>query len=62
MARWRMGDGAVLSVAANLGADPVSLQPLRGAIVFESAWRAGACVLSGRLAGRSTVALMEAPP
>jgi malto-oligosyltrehalose trehalohydrolase len=59
MARWRMGDGAVLSIAINLGADPVPLDPPGGKLLFESVAQAGARALSGRLPTRCTVAFME---
>ena len=55
-ARWRLGDGAVLTLAANFAEQPCSLDPPRGRCLFSS--RDGA--LDGaRLGGRSTVAFLE---
>lgn len=55
-ARWRMGDGAVLALAMNLGEQACSLDPPRGDCLFAS--RDGA--FDGtRLDGRSTVAFLQ---
>jgi len=55
-ARWRMGDGAVLSMAVNFGEQPCALGRPRGRCLFAS--RDGA--LEGkRLGGRSTVVFLE---
>ena len=56
-ARWRMGDGAILALAANLGEDTCSFSPPPGDCLFAS--RANA-IDGTRLSGRSTVALLEA--
>jgi maltooligosyltrehalose trehalohydrolase len=61
IAHWRMGDAAVLTIASNLGADPVALQPPRGRLLFESTRDAGARVQAGRVPAWATVALLEAP-
>jgi len=34
VARWRLGDGTVLTLAVNLGDRPVSVVPLRGRLIF----------------------------
>jgi malto-oligosyltrehalose trehalohydrolase len=60
LAQWRMGDGAVLSIAANLGDEPVALDPPAGRVLFESLDEAGSSSRSGRLPARCTVAFMEA--
>jgi malto-oligosyltrehalose trehalohydrolase len=58
-ARWRLGDGTVLAMAANFDEQPCRIAPPRGKCLFSS--REGA--LDGqRLAGRSTVVFLEAAP
>jgi maltooligosyltrehalose trehalohydrolase len=57
LARWRMGDGAVLAIAINLGLEACALSPPRGAHVFET--RQGA-VDRGELRARSTAIFLEA--
>ena len=58
-ARWRMGDGAVLGVATNLGAeDQPSVLP-RGTCLFSTHPQA---LASHTLPGRSTTVLLEPPP
>ncbi len=58
-ARWRMGDGAVLALAANLGEQACDIDLPRGDCLFAS--RDGA--LDGtRLGGRSTVAFLQPAP
>jgi malto-oligosyltrehalose trehalohydrolase len=55
-ARWRLGDGAVLALAANFGEQPCTVDRSRGRCLFSS--RGGA--LEGvRLGGRSTVVFLE---
>jgi malto-oligosyltrehalose trehalohydrolase len=36
VARWRMGDGAVLTLASNLGSEAVALEPPSGTLLFVS--------------------------
>jgi maltooligosyltrehalose trehalohydrolase len=58
-ARWRMGDGSILGMATNLGAeDQPSVWP-RGACLFSTHPQA---VASHTLPGRSTTVLLEPPP
>jgi 1,4-alpha-glucan branching enzyme len=57
IARWRMGDGATLTIATNLGPDPCRFQHPDGNLIFEI--RDGAFARRGQLAGRSTVAFLE---
>jgi maltooligosyltrehalose trehalohydrolase len=55
-ARWRLGNGAVLTLASNLGAEPCALVRPAGAMIFATsngAWD------DGQLAGTSTVAWLE---
>ena len=55
-ARWRLGDGTVLTMVANFDEQPCRLSPPRGECLFSS--RDGA--LAGqRLGGRSTVVFLE---
>jgi malto-oligosyltrehalose trehalohydrolase len=56
LARWRMGDGTVLAIAANLGAEPCAIALPSGERLFESVDKA---IVDGRLAGRCTVAFLE---
>ena len=58
-ARWRMGDGAVLSVATNLGAEDQPSALPRGTCLFSTHPQA---VASHTLPGRSTTVLLEPPP
>jgi malto-oligosyltrehalose trehalohydrolase len=37
LARWRFGDGSVLSIATNLDRQPVARPPLAGAVIFSTA-------------------------
>ncbi len=59
VARWRMGDGARLSIASNLGSDAVSIDALSGRILFASSAGAAEEVARGKLLPRSTVAMLE---
>jgi hypothetical protein len=55
-ARWRLGDGTVLAIAANFDEQPCRLSPTGGRCLFSS--RDGA--LDGeKLGGRSTVVFLE---
>jgi len=57
VARWRMGDGAALTIATNLGSEPCAFQRPSGELIFEI--REGAMAQRGQLPGRSTVAFLE---
>jgi malto-oligosyltrehalose trehalohydrolase len=59
LASWRMGDGAILTIAANLGGAPVRLDPPQARALFESATGAAAGAQNGSLVARSTVAFLE---
>jgi maltooligosyltrehalose trehalohydrolase len=58
-ARWQLGDGAELVLASNLGADPVMIEPVGGAMLFESAPGDAEALQDGSLRGRCTVALLQ---
>jgi maltooligosyltrehalose trehalohydrolase len=53
LARWRLGDGAVWSVAANLGAEPCNFTAPSGRVVFGHA-------REGELSAHTTLAFLEA--
>ena len=60
LARWRMNDGAVLTLAANLGKAAVSAAPPNdGRVLFESATGAAKSLKDGSLPPHTTVALLE---
>ncbi|MBV9782958.1 MAG: malto-oligosyltrehalose trehalohydrolase [Acidisphaera sp.] len=62
-ARWTMGDGALLTVAANFGPEAVKGEECPGSLLFESEDGAGKAARHGRLPARATVAfLQESPP
>ncbi len=59
LARWQLGDGAELIIACNLGAAGVSVEPLGGAMMFESQPGDAEALREGSLRGRCTVALLQ---
>ena len=62
LARWRLGNQAVLSIATNLGETPCSLaQKLDGGLLHESRAGAGEEARQGRLAAATTVAVVTPP-
>jgi maltooligosyltrehalose trehalohydrolase len=54
MARWRMGDGAVLTLASNLDASPVAVDTISGRLLFASR-----PVENGSLPGHCTYAFVR---
>jgi malto-oligosyltrehalose trehalohydrolase len=56
---WRLGDGAVLTIAANLGEDQVSVENLGGRVIFATSDDVAHRAQGGTLDGYSTVALLE---
>jgi maltooligosyltrehalose trehalohydrolase len=60
-AAWRLGNGAVLTIATNLDAEPVAVDPCPGGLLFQSAPGASDAVQHGRLPARSTVAFLAEP-
>ncbi len=60
LARWRLGDGAVLSIACNLG-DRHATCALSGPLLFESIAGAAAVLGTGTLLPRCCVVLLETP-
>jgi maltooligosyltrehalose trehalohydrolase len=59
LARWRLNDGAVLTLAANLGETAARLSAPAGRVLFESAPGGARSLQDGTLPPRSTVALLE---
>jgi maltooligosyltrehalose trehalohydrolase len=60
VARWRLGNGAMLALAANLGRQSCVVASLKGDLLFESRAGAGEDARHGRLPGPATVAFLEA--
>jgi len=61
VARWRLGDGTVLTLAVNLGDRPVAAGPLRGRLIFAIGDVVGGVAPAWMLDACSTVALLEQP-
>jgi malto-oligosyltrehalose trehalohydrolase len=59
IAGWRLGDGAVLTIAANFGASAVTLPPLHAPVLHESRSEVGAALQRGQLLGQATCVLLE---
>ncbi len=60
LARWRLGDGRVLAIAANLGPDPASIAAMQpGEIMFETPSAAAGALATGSVPARATVAWLE---
>jgi maltooligosyltrehalose trehalohydrolase len=60
LARWRMGDGAVLTVASNFAGEPVAIPPQPQRLLFSSWESAGRGARAGRLEPYTTIALLAA--
>ncbi|TPG60403.1 malto-oligosyltrehalose trehalohydrolase [Roseomonas nepalensis] len=61
VARWRLGDGARLTLAANLGPDAAHVSAAGARTVFESAPGAAASLAAGTLPPHTTIALLDPP-
>jgi maltooligosyltrehalose trehalohydrolase len=61
LARWRLADASVLTIACNLGREPCPIERPLGRLLFESRAGAGEQALHGQLEGRATVAFLEPP-
>ena len=59
VARWRMGDGSVLTLATNLDDASVSIAPQRGRRLFATSDDAAAAAQSGTLHGYCTCAWLD---
>lgn len=62
VARWRMGDGATLVLACNLGREPAQIERVQGDLLYESSPGAADAARTGRLGGATTVALVVPAP
>lgn len=62
VARWRMGDGATLILACNLGREPAHIEKVEGDLVYESSPGAAEAARSGRMGAATTVAFMVPAP
>ncbi len=62
LARWRLGDGAVLTIAANLGTEPGPLAAPAGNLLFATSPDAARQTQAGCLPAHSTVAYLERGP
>ena len=60
IARWRLGDGAELTIAINLGEDAVDAPAPQAPLLFESHDGAFATLREGKLAPNATVATLSA--
>jgi malto-oligosyltrehalose trehalohydrolase len=58
LARWALGDGSELVIAANLGPTPLPVDPVDGPMLFESRGGDADAVRNGRLPARCTVAFL----
>lgn len=59
VARWRLGDGAVLTIATNLGREACALAPPRGEQVFATNESAAARAQQGTLDAATTIAFID---
>jgi len=62
IARWRMGDGARLTLATNLGAQAVQVSPTVAHAIFACEPGAAHALAEGTLLPHATVALLDAAP
>jgi hypothetical protein len=58
LARWRLGDGAELILASNLGPQPLAIDAVDGTKLFASHDGDAYAVREGRLPAHSTVAFL----
>ena len=62
VARWRLGDGATLVIASNLGTESAQIEQVQGDLLYESRPGATDSARGGRIAGATTVALVVPAP
>lgn len=62
VARWRMGDGATLVLASNLGRQAAHVEGVQGELLYETRPAAAAEARNGRMADATTVALVVPAP
>jgi maltooligosyltrehalose trehalohydrolase len=61
-ARWRLGDGAVLSIAVNLDGDEIACPALPGRLLFHTGNVTTAVLRAKRLSGCATIVYVEDAP
>ena len=61
VARWRLADGSVLTIACNLARESCPIEKPDGRLLFASRAGAGEQAVHGRLEGQATVAFLESP-
>ncbi|MBV8576708.1 MAG: DUF3459 domain-containing protein, partial [Acetobacteraceae bacterium] len=61
VARWRMGDGALLTIAINLDETPVQIGPLAGEMLYGTGERMTKIVPEGALPGYTTAVYLAEP-
>jgi len=61
-ARWRLGDGSVLTLAANLAADDAGCAPVAGELLHATSLDLPEALARARLPARSAGAWLEPPP
>ena len=62
VARWRMGDGATLVLASNLGRQTAHVEGVQGELLYETRPGAAAEARNCRMADATTVALVVPAP
>ncbi len=60
IAHWRMGDGTLLTIAANLGQDAAEMSVPQGRVLFASSAAAAEAAGRGRLDPYSTIVVLDA--
>ncbi len=61
LARWRLGDGTMLTIACNFGPRPVDGIRATGEVLFEGTAGAGNSLGTGTLPARCTIVLLDPP-
>ena len=59
VARWQLGDGAMLTLATNLGAQPIPIAPPAGSLLFANVVDAISLARSGWLPGHCTYVFLD---
>jgi maltooligosyltrehalose trehalohydrolase len=59
LARWRMSDGAILTIAVNLAASECPLSAPSGELLFANGQTGGTSARNGQLEGHTTIAFLE---
>jgi maltooligosyltrehalose trehalohydrolase len=59
-AAWRMGDGAVLTIASNFGTEQLDIEACPGLVLYEPRPGVAQAISTGTLAAHATVAFLQA--